>query len=67
MERIVKEAGRGHCSRKDAEPRQGPGASQWAREGMDFAEALRLAASEGCDGILSFDRDLKRKAARAGP
>ncbi len=41
-------------------------AMQWAMEGMDFADALHLAASEGCEGFVSFDRALKRKAAQIG-
>ncbi len=41
-------------------------ALQWAMDGMDFANALHLAAAEGCEAFASYDRDLKRKAARAG-
>ena len=41
-------------------------AMQWAMEGMDFADALHLAASEGCEGFVSYDRALKHKAAHIG-
>lgn len=32
------------------------------REGMDFADALHLAASAGCDTFLTFDRKLVQGA-----
>ena len=38
----------------------------WHRQGLDFADALHLAASPAGATFRSFDRDLKRKAARAG-
>ena len=38
----------------------------WAELGMDFADALHLAASASFDGILSFDKKLARVAARLG-
>ena len=37
-------------------------ALQWYAEGMDFADALHLAASQGCKTFYSFDRKLVRKA-----
>jgi predicted nucleic-acid-binding protein len=33
-------------------------ALDWHRQGMDFADALHLARSEGCGGLISFDRRL---------
>jgi len=30
----------------------------WARMGMDFADALHLAAAQTCDGFVTFDRKL---------
>ncbi|WP_165816229.1 type II toxin-antitoxin system VapC family toxin [Kumtagia ephedrae] len=30
--------------------------------GLDFADAMHLHASEGCDGLASFDIDFKRRA-----
>lgn len=38
----------------------------WTREGLDFADALHLAKSEGCDALITFDRDLIRVAGRLG-
>jgi predicted nucleic-acid-binding protein len=38
----------------------------WMRAGMDFADALHLAASSGCDGFLSFDTELARQAKAIG-
>jgi predicted nucleic-acid-binding protein len=34
--------------------------------GLDFADALHLAASVGCADFVSFDRPLARRAARLG-
>ena len=31
---------------------------EWQRQGMDFADALHLARSEGCSAMISFDRHL---------
>lgn len=42
-------------------------ALQWYADGMDFADALHLAASQGCQAFFSFDRTLVRKAAGHGP
>ncbi len=38
-----------------------------ARRGMDFADALHLAASSGCDALLTLDRRFIRKARVAAP
>jgi predicted nucleic-acid-binding protein len=34
----------------------------WHGEGLDFADAMHLRASGGCDGLASFDADFKRRA-----
>ena len=36
----------------------------WAETGMDFADALHLAAAADCDGFLTFDKRLSRTAAQ---
>ncbi len=36
----------------------------WHRGGLDFADALHLARSEGCGPLLSFSRQLARLAAQ---
>jgi len=41
-------------------------ALDWAEQGMDFADALHLAGAAGCDAFASFDRALKRMAAKLG-
>lgn len=41
-------------------------ALQWYADGMDFADALHLAASQGCRVFFSFDRKLVRKAEGRG-
>ncbi|WP_163271682.1 type II toxin-antitoxin system VapC family toxin [Chelativorans alearense] len=33
------------------------------REGFDFADALHLFNAQGCEALLSFDRDFARRAA----
>lgn len=38
----------------------------WTREGLDFADALHLAKSEGCDALITFDRALIKVAGRLG-
>lgn len=38
----------------------------WAEDGLDFADALHLAAADGCEGFLTFDRRSKRAAASLG-
>ncbi len=32
------------------------------RAGLDFADAMHLRASDGCEGLASFDRGFKRRA-----
>lgn len=39
-------------------------AMDWAEAGMDFADALHLAAASGCDGFLTFDKRLTRSGTR---
>jgi predicted nucleic-acid-binding protein len=34
----------------------------WAKAGMDFADALHLAAAEDCDAFITFDRDFVKAA-----
>ena len=41
-------------------------ALQWYTEGMDFGDALHLAASQTCAAFFSFDRKLIRKAEGRG-
>lgn len=36
----------------------------WHGAGLDFADAMHLRASDGCDGLASFDADLKRRAGK---
>lgn len=36
---------------------------EWHRQGLDFADGLHLARSEGCGALVSFDRSLVRLAA----
>lgn len=38
----------------------------WMKAGMDFADALHLAAAEGCDGFVSFDTDFVKAAKGIG-
>jgi predicted nucleic-acid-binding protein len=35
-------------------------------QGLDFADALHLALSHGCQGLASFDKALGRKAGKLG-
>ncbi len=39
---------------------------QWYADGMDFGDALHLAASQACGSFFSFDRKLIRKAEGRG-
>lgn len=39
----------------------------WVRKGLDFADALHLAASERCDGFLTFDKALVRRSRGSAP
>jgi predicted nucleic-acid-binding protein len=41
-------------------------ALDWAAHGMDFADALHLAAAGSHDGFVSFDRMLARAARKVG-
>ena len=41
-------------------------AMEWTEAGMDFADALHLAAAAGCAGFLTFDKRFSRSAARLG-
>ncbi len=41
-------------------------ALDWHGKGMDFADALHLAASSATRSFVTFDRDLVRAAKRAG-
>lgn len=49
---------------------QNPGAAsaalEWSERGLDFADALHLAAARAHDGIVSFDKALVRTARRFG-
>ena len=39
-------------------------AMDWAEAGMDFADALHLAAATECEGFLAFDRRFVRSGKR---
>jgi predicted nucleic acid-binding protein len=39
-------------------------ALDWMAQGMDFADALHLAAAEGCTAFVSFDRRFAQAAER---
>lgn len=41
-------------------------ALEWYSEGMDFADALHLAASQDCRVFYTFDKKLVRKAQNRG-
>jgi predicted nucleic-acid-binding protein len=41
-------------------------ALHWADQGVEFADALHLAASQHCEAFASFDRELGKTAKRAG-
>ena len=41
-------------------------AMDWAVGGMDFADALHLAAAARCEVFLTFDKRLARLAVRSG-
>ncbi len=41
-------------------------ALKWYSEGMDFADALHLAVSQGCRAFYTFDQKLVRKAKNRG-
>jgi predicted nucleic-acid-binding protein len=37
-------------------------ALNWMRRGVDFADGLHLAKAEGCDALISFDRNFAKVA-----
>ena len=39
-------------------------AMEWTERGMDFADALHLAASASCEAFVTFDRRFSRAAPR---
>lgn len=39
-------------------------AMDWAEAGMDFADAIHLAAAAGCEGFLTFDQRFARSGTR---
>jgi predicted nucleic-acid-binding protein len=41
-------------------------ALDWAEAGMDFADALHLAAAEACDSFLTFDKRFAGSGKRLG-
>jgi predicted nucleic acid-binding protein len=41
-------------------------AFEWAEPGLDFADALHLAAAQAHEGFVSFDKALARTARRLG-
>jgi predicted nucleic acid-binding protein len=45
------------------DPRLAATALDWAEQGLDFADALHLAAARGCTAFMSFDRRLAKVAA----
>ena len=52
---------------KAQEPEQLAQALIWAETGLDFADALHLAAAKDGEAFLTFDRDLIRAAASTKP
>ena len=42
------------------EPERVAAALKWADGGMDFAEALHLAATAGCDAFVTFDQKMAK-------
>ena len=41
-------------------------AMDWAEAGMDFADAMHLAAATGCESFLTFDKRFARSGTRLG-
>ncbi len=41
-------------------------ALDWFEQGMDFADAMHLAASDGCQALATFDRKLATAADKVG-
>lgn len=50
-----------------AEPSRVAHALDWFLAGHDFADALHLAASEGCEAFATFDRNLAKAAPDGWP
>jgi predicted nucleic-acid-binding protein len=48
------------------DPERAATALKWHEQGMDFADALHLAGSVGCDAFLTFDRRVAKAATRLG-
>ncbi len=48
------------------DPDQVAKALAWARQGMDFADALHLAAAQSIESFVTFDQQLVTVAERAG-
>ena len=48
------------------DPDQAAKALAWARQGMDFADALHLAAAQSIESFVTFDQQLVTVAERAG-
>ncbi|MBM6583339.1 type II toxin-antitoxin system VapC family toxin [Microvirga sp. BT689] len=46
------------------DPASAATALDWMAQGMDFADALHLAAAEGCTVFVSFDRRFAKAAKR---
>ena len=46
------------------EPERVAKALDWAASGMDFADALHVAAAEECEAFMSFDKSLAKAAKR---
>lgn len=47
-------------------PQSAASALSWHEQGMDFADALHLAGSAGCEAFLTFDRRLASASDRVG-
>ncbi|MGD0695977.1 MAG: type II toxin-antitoxin system VapC family toxin [Terriglobia bacterium] len=42
-------------------------AMDWAKQGLDFADALHLASARNADGFSTFDRELAKRAKPLSP
>lgn len=47
-------------------PKVAAKALSWIARGVDFADGLHLAAAEGCDAFVSFDREFAKLANSLG-
>lgn len=47
-------------------PARAASALAWAADGLDFADALHLAAAEACEAFISFDQRFTKAANRVG-